>query len=77
MLHASLPGAAVSIAFKNYLKNVEIHIPSRSSYTLLRDNTPGGQSLLFTLQAIAGVTPIREAEFGSSAEVCQSIFSLE
>lgn len=71
----SLPGVAIKVGFR-YLENYPVFIPSEEDYKLFR-TTPGGQSILFTLEAIAGITKIKQREFGLDALTVQSIFSLD
>lgn len=75
--YPSIPSVAVAVAFQKYLTDVPIYIPSKQCYELIRDSTPAGQSILFTLEALKGKTKIREDEYGSNSLTCQSVFSLE
>ncbi|MCP4393483.1 MAG: hypothetical protein GY804_04345 [Alphaproteobacteria bacterium] len=73
--NCSIPSVAVKIGMQ-YMNENEIFIPCESSYKLFRQ-TPGGQSLIITMEALAGITKIREYEFAEEALTCQSIFSLD
>jgi hypothetical protein len=74
--YSSIPAVGVKVAFR-YMEKCDVFVPSPDTYQLLRDKTPGGQSILVQLEAISGVTPIRKTEFESDALKCSSIFSLE
>ncbi len=60
-----------------YMGDTEIYMPCEENYKLLREKTPGGQSLIITMEALAGITKIHQQEYGENALTCQSIFSLD
>ena len=74
--YSSLPAVSVAIAFDNYLNKagVNLFVPTKQTY-LDCLSVPAGQSILITMEAIGGLTPIRQREFGASALIAQSAFS--
>ena len=77
--YPSIPALGVTVAFRDYMNKagVEVYVPSQFTYEAILEKVPGGASILFSLEAVAGKTKIREQEFGSQARLCQSIFSLD
>jgi hypothetical protein len=73
--YQSLPSVAIEVAMR-YMEETELYIPDERIYELLQ-KTPGGQSLIFTMEAIKDITRIRSGEYGEDAQLVKSIFSLD
>ena len=80
--HISIPSLAITITFRDIIKvqekpPVEVYTPSEATYRAIQEKVPGGASILFSLEAVAGETKIKKQEFGDDALLCKSIFSLD
>lgn len=78
-MYPSIPSLGVTVAFRDFLNpaGCEVYVPSKYLYESIIRSVPGGASLIFSLESVAGSTRIREAEFGQASRTVSSIFSLD